>query len=131
MGNGQIGALIDYLNDVYVEGLIATNFYVDKDEFYNTISNDELYITIQEAQSMKIDSERVRMVLDEIDIESSYFISQCLTNGYEWMDKNYRRNKMIIINFLSLLYPAQDFDKYSDVQILDMMRGIIDLKIKL
>ena len=38
---------------------------------------------------------------------------------------------MIIINFLSLLYPTQDFDKYSDVQILDMMRGIIDLKIKL
>ena len=131
LGNGQIGALIDYLNDVYVEGLIATNFYVDKNEFYNTISNDELYIMIQEAQSMKIDSERVRMVLDEIDAQSSYFISQCLTNGYEWMDKNYRRNKMIIINFLSLLYPAQDFEKFSDVQILDMMRGIIDLKIKL
>lgn len=131
LGKGQIGSLIDYLNDVYVEGLIATNFYVDKNEFYNTIANDELYVTIQEAQSMKVDPELVRKALDEIDVESSYFISQCLTNGYEWMDQRYRRNKMTIIDFLSSLYPAQNIEKYSDAQILDMMQSIIELKIKL
>ncbi len=128
VGKGAIGDLIDYLNDVYVEGLMTTCIGLTKDALYESLMSDEIYVTLQEALANKVCRKDVEKATERLDIESANYIYQCLKKGYEYLDKTYRKNKEAIIDFLYDLFPATNIMKMSDVELLEMMKQVINSK---
>lgn len=125
-GHGKVGELIDYLNDVYTEGLMTNHYYTTKDIFYDTLVNDDIYLTLQEAvNSLTISDEMIDSALSKLDIESANFIYKVLEKGYSYLDSNFRRNKEAVIDFLYELYPNKNLSKASDVELLDLMNAVL------
>jgi len=125
-GRGKVGELIDYLNDVYTEGLMSNHYYTTKDIFYETLVNDDIYLTLQEAvNSLTISDEMIDAALSKLDIESANFIYKVLEKGYSYLDSNFRRNKEAVIDFLYELYPNKNLSKASDVELLDLMNAVL------
>lgn len=54
-------------------------------------------------------------------------IEQLLKNDFEYLDKNFKKEKSVIIDFLSFMYPAESFKKTTDDVILEYMTELSEL----
>lgn len=130
VGKGRVGELLGELQDIYTEGLLIANAYESKDKFYNNIINDDLYVALNEG-NIELTPEAVEAAINSQSIETSYFIIECIRNGYAWLDKNYRKNKYKLVDFLYDLYQTENIYKWSDASILEAMSKVIALEPKL
>lgn len=129
--NNGLGEYINVLMDVYTESILVNNINDTKKQFYERLINDDMFIMLNEMKRVTIDRDAVMNALMRIGVDSSYFISQCLKNGYNWMDSKYRRNKMHIIDFLAELSGDDNIINASDAEILQKMQNIIDMNINI
>ena len=121
--------LLQELQDMYTESLILKNYNHGNINLMEVLVQDDIYMLLTEMNRWaKPDALRkdIDLILSDYDHVSRNFIKDCLEQGFEYLDANYRKNKKLIVHFLEGLYPTESFTKKSDVYILEMMNDIIN-----
>jgi hypothetical protein len=60
-------------------------------------------------------------VFNELDKHSVNIIKDLLAGDFENLDSHFKSNKKLIIKFLSLVYPTENFSRKTDVALLEYM----------
>jgi transposase len=109
--------MFDVMNlskDVIIETILADNTFILLEELTKW-SNKNVYINA-------INNAFERMSSKEVTV-----IEGILKNDFEYLDKNFKKEKSVIIDFLSFMYPTESFKKKSDVSILEYMTELSEL----
>jgi hypothetical protein len=61
------------------------------------------------------------------DTTKSDYIVHCLRDGFDYIDSTYRNNKLVIMEFLSIVEPTESFGKRSDAYIIDKLSELSDM----
>lgn len=124
---------MDILLDIqssYNESLMCDMLNFDKDTVVENLLADDTFILLEELTKWSnknvyinsIDSAFKNMSSKEIAL-----IEQLLKNDFEYLDKNFKKEKSVIIDFLSFMYPTESFKKKTDVAILEYMTELSEL----
>ena len=121
--------ILSDIADMYNESLVVQLFQLDKQVIRESLLNDDIYLLFEELNRWA-DKEAYMMAinttLDKFSIKESRFIYDCLIKGFDYLDSNYKKNKQLIVWFLSELYPTENITKMSDVNILELMNELIE-----
>ena len=118
---------MDILSDllqIYTESLLCDIYNLGREQIYETLISDDMFMMLEavtrwDSKSRLEDS--MRSVLDSLnDVEADYIV-QCMQEGFDFIDSSYRKNKPLIVKFLSLMEPTDTFTRRSDAYILDKM----------
>lgn len=113
----KIVGVMDQGKEVILETLISSDLYV-------------LYESLDRWPNKKIYQNSVDHATDELSVDDALFIFNCLRNGREYFEKNYKKNKPVVIAFLNNLYPAENFKRSSDDDIQERMFELINYSIE-
>jgi hypothetical protein len=117
------------LQSAYNESLMFDIINLDKDMMVEAIINDDTFILLEELtkwsnKSVYINS--LNIAFDAIGNDKE-IIKKMLSNGFDFLDKNFKSNKKTIIKFLSSMYPTESFIKKTDVSLLEYMDELGEL----
>lgn len=118
---------------MYSESLVAQLFQLDKEMIKESLLNDDIYLLLEELtrwNNKNVFMNAVNNVCDKFSVAEARFIYDVLTKGFEYLDSNYKKNKSLIIWFLSELYPAENMAKKTDVNLLELMNELIEVNNK-
>lgn len=99
-------------------------------EVAEALRNDDVYIMLEELRKWNTKDElkkSLEYATKHMTFGDSIFIYDCVENGFEFLDANYKKEKATVINFLSLMHPTESFRKKTDLYILEKMQEIINL----
>ena len=65
--------------------------------------------------------------LDKLNIEDSKKLINIFSSDFEAIDSNYKKNKRLILFFLSNMYPSENLSRKTDVALIEYMKDIQDL----
>jgi hypothetical protein len=121
--------ILSDIADMYNESLVVQLFQLDKQVIRESLLNDDIYLLFEELNRWA-DKEAYMMAinttLNKFSIKEARFIYDCLIKGFDYLDSNYKKNKQLIVWFLSELYPTENITKMSDVNILELMNELIE-----
>ena len=121
--------LLSDIADMYNEALFVQLYQMDQQIIEESLLNDDIYLLLEEINrwsDKEVFKNHIITVTNKFSVDEARFIYDCLTNGFEWLDSNYKKNKSLIIWFLSEMYPTETIKRKSDVEILEMMEELID-----
>lgn len=115
------------IQDIYNEGLMIEMIHMDREQILETLLNDDTFILLEEinrwSTASKFES-ALNNALSNMDEKSSDIIIELLGGEFDDIDNQYKKNKKIIILFLSNMYPTETFLRKSDVAIIDRMHEL-------
>jgi RNA polymerase sigma factor (sigma-70 family) len=121
--------ILSDIADMYNESLVVQLFQLDKQVIRESLLNDDIYLLFEELNRWA-DKDAYMMAinttLNKFSIKEARFIYDCLIKGFDYLDSNYKKNKQLIVWFLSELYPTENITKMSDVNILELMNELIE-----
>lgn len=120
--------LLDIL-EIYTESLMIENHYKTKSEIIETFRSDDTFILLEELAKWdvkKIFKDSYLNSINRLDAAEKIIINEIMINNFEFLDKNYKKNKKIIINFLDIMLPADNIFIWSDVKVLLKMNEVMD-----
>ena len=118
--------LLSDIQDIYNESLMIELMGFEKEAIIEALINDDMFILLEELNRWKnknVFGNALGNALMKMDNDSN-IISDILEGDFEYLDSNYKKNKKIIIEFLSYMYPTTTFNKKTDVDILEMMQEL-------
>ncbi len=117
--------IADALRRIYCESLMKDLVYLDdKQAIYEALIADDMFIMLEELNrwnNKQLFINSIHSALDKFAIEDAKYLIECLERGFEYIDDTFKKYKNIIIYFLSYLYPTKNFNRASDVSIIDEM----------
>lgn len=118
------------IQDIYNEGLMIEMIHMDREQILETLLNDDTFILLEEinrwSTASKFESS-LNNALSYMDEKSSDIITELLGGGFDDIDDQYKKNKRIIVTFLSNMYPTESFARKSDVAIIDRMHELQEI----
>jgi hypothetical protein len=63
-------------------------------------------------------------VLDELGPREGKVIEEILDNDFDFLDRHFKADKKLIIKFLGLMYPTENFSRRTDVALLEYMEEL-------
>ena len=122
-----LSVLMD-LQNIYNEGLMVELIHMDREQILETLLNDDTFILLEEINRWSTASQFNSAVsLSLTDMKDRDVIINILKGGFEDIDSQYKKNKKIIVAFLSNMYPTESFVRKSDVAIIDRMNELQDI----
>ena len=121
--------LMDLLSS-YNESLMLDIMNLDKQMMIEAILADDTFILLEELtrwSNKDVYINTVENALNEFDKKEISILKDILSEDFNYLDKNYKTYKKIIIKFLTIIYPTESFNRKSDVAILQAMQEISDL----
>lgn len=118
------------LQDIYNEGLVVELIHMDREQIIESLLNDDTFILLEEINRWSNASRfeaAVNTALDVLDEKSADIIVDLLQGSFDDLDSQYKKNKKLIIIFLSNMYPTETFYRKSDVEIIDRMHELQDI----
>jgi len=115
------------LQDIYNEGLMIEMIHMDRQQIIESLLNDDTFILLEEINRWSTASKfeaSLNNALSYMDKKSGEVIVDLLGGGFDDIDDQYKKNKKIIIVFLSNMYPTETFLRKSDVEIIDRMKEL-------
>lgn len=129
--NPKAAAILSDLRDMYTEGLLSDMYDRPKNEIYETLINDDVFVLLESVtkwDSREKLSNSINSALDQMaDTTKADYIVRCMRDGFDFVDSTYRKHKNGIVEFLSIMEPTETFGKRSDAFILDKMTELSDL----
>lgn len=132
--NPQAHSIISNIKDMYMESLIVDMLGMDKDYIIESLYNDPTYIMLEEItrwSDKAILTNAVYAACDKMSITDAKFIFDCLMNGVDYLNQHLKKNKKLVVWFLSEVYPAIGMQRKSDVDLVGYMTELIDAAKKL
>lgn len=136
--NKKASDILSDIRDAYNESLMVDLAGLDKQEIMEALSNDDMFILLEELnrwndfyifKNMLFDN------LEKLSIQDKKSISILLKGDFNTLDMNFKKYKKLIIDFLSNMYPSENMNKKTDVSLLEYMEElqnyIVKYKIKL
>lgn len=126
--NPRAHQMMQDLRDIYTESLLRDLIYMDKEVIIETLYNDHTYILLEDMtrwNNKQILIQSVNAACDHFDIEEVKFIYNCLIKGVDFLKKNIKKEKYLIIDFLSEIYPSEDMTHKSPDELVDYMNELI------
>lgn len=121
--NPQVADIISDLRDLYTEALMLDSYSYGKSFVLETLSGDDTYILLNEMT--RWDDPRVFLPMVDGALKmSDKIIPKILDGDFNTIDQNLKKNKMQIVKFLTIMYPAEDFRRKSDVDLLQLMSDV-------
>lgn len=115
------------LQDIYNEGLVVELIHMDREQIIESLLNDDTFILLEEinrwSNAGRFES-ALNAALDVLDHKSVDIIIDLLQGSFDDLDSQYKKNKKLIIIFLSNMYPTETFYRKSDVEIIDRMHEL-------
>ena len=124
--NKRAAEILSDIQDIYNESLMIELMGFDKNEILEALINDDMFILLEELNMWKnkiVFNNALNNSLSKIGNNEDVIID-LLSNDFEYLDSNYKKNKKLIINFLSSMYPTTSFRGKSDVELLEMMEEL-------
>jgi len=121
------------LQDIYNEGLMVELFHMDKQQILEALLNDDTFILLEEINrwaKKDVFNNAVKTSLENMKSEDVKTIDTLLKGTFDDLDANYKKNKKVIVAFLSNMYPTETFVRKSDVDIIDRMNELQDINKK-
>lgn len=120
--------ILSGIQDIYNESLMIEMSGLNKNEILETLSNDDMFILLEELNrwnNKDIFKNAINISLDKLNDGEDEIIN-ILKGDFEYLDSVYKKNKKIIISFLSNLYPAENMNRKTDVSLLEYMEELQD-----
>lgn len=121
------------LQDIYNEGLMIELFHMDKQQIVECLLNDDTFILLEEINrwaKKDVFNNAIKSSLKNMKPEDVKTIENLLKGNFDDLDINYKKNKKVIVAFLSSMYPTETFVRKSDVDIIDRMNELQDINKK-
>ena len=118
------------IQDIYNEGLMIEMIHMGREQIIETLLSDDTFILLEEINRWaKKDSfnSAVDNALETVKQEDEKIIRDILKGSFDDLDSNYKKNKRVIVTFLSSMYPTESFLRKSDVAIIDRMSELQDI----
>ena len=118
--------ILSDIQDIYNESIMIELIGFNKEEILEALINDDMFILLEELNMWKnknVFSNALANSLSKLETERDIIID-LLSKDFEYLDSNYKKNKKLIIKFLSHMYPTTSFKNKSDIDILEMMEEL-------
>lgn len=120
--------ILQDIQDMYTEALMIEMLGYTKDEIFETLINDDMYILLEELTKWNyktVFNQAMRDTFSMIpDQKDKKILIDILKGDFEYLDNNFKKNKNLIILFLSNLYPTENMKKKTDVDLLNYMSDL-------
>lgn len=116
--------ILSGIQDIYNESLMMDLVGFNRTEILEALTNDDTFILLEELNrwsNKEVFRKSVYNALDRLNIEDSLIITDMLSNDFDYIDARYKKNRRLILFFLSNMYPTENFTRKSDVTILEYM----------
>ena len=121
--------ILTSLNDIYNENLMVDMISYSKSAIIEALASDDLYILLEEMTrwNKKESFDRdLSAVLKSLDSEKNKkFIIDLLGADFNFADEYLKKQKDVILKFMSLMYPTENISKLTDV---DKLQKIVELQ---
>ena len=127
--NPQAIKLVSKLRDIYTESLLKELIYFDKEYIAEYLYNDSTYILLENMtrwDNKQLLIHTVHTACDRMNIKDAKIIYYCLVKDDDYLVKQIKKNKKLIISFLADVYPMEDMVHKYESELLDYMREIIN-----
>ena len=115
--------------DTYNESLLLSLFGMSKEFIMESLIKDDTFILLEELNrwgNKDVFIDTLDTSLNKLNGKDKKLIENILEGDFETLDSNFKKNKHMIIEFLSHMYPTEPMLKKSDVSLLDYMSEIQD-----
>lgn len=115
------------LQDIYNEGLVVELIHMDREQIIESLLNDDTFILLEELNRWSTADKfenAITTAIHDMSGEDSGVITELLKGDFDDIDNLYKKNKKIIVIFLSNMYPTESFTRKSDVAIIDRMHEL-------
>jgi len=120
--------ILQDIQDMYTESLMIEMLGYTKEEIFETLINDDMYILLEELTKWNyktVFNQAMRDTFSMIpDQKDKKILIDILKGDFEYLDNNFKKNKNLIILFLSNLYPTENMKKKTDVDLLNYMSDL-------
>lgn len=120
--------ILQDIQDMYTESLMIEMLGYTRDEIVETLINDDMYILLEELTKWNyktVFNQAMRDTFSMIpDQKDKKILIDILKGDFEYLDNNFKKNKNLIILFLSNLYPTENMKKKTDVDLLNYMSDL-------
>lgn len=115
------------IQDIYNEGLMIEMIHMDREQILETLLNDDTFILLEElnrwSTADKLET-AITLAIQNMSHKEASFIAELLKGDFDDIDNLYKKNRKIIVAFLSNMYPTESFTRKSDVDIIDRMHEL-------
>ena len=118
--------LLVSLMDSYNESLMIELLGCDKDAILERLSNDDIYILLEEITKWCNKDVFARSLNNSL-VGNSEIILNILNGGFEEVDLNIKKYKKDIIKFLSNMYPTENMSRKTDVDLIEYMMELQEI----
>ena len=118
--------LLVSLMDSYNESLMIELLGCDKDAILERLSNDDIYILLEEITKWCNKDVFARSLNNSL-AGNSEIILNILNGGFEEVDLNIKKYKKDIIKFLSNMYPTENMSRKTDVDLIEYMMELQEI----
>lgn len=122
---GALELLMD-LRESYNESLMIELFGCDKETILERLSNDDIYILLEEITKWN-NKDVFKRALNTSLSGNKDIILDILSGGFEEIDNNIKRYKKDIITFLNNMYPTENFIRKTDVDVIEYMMELQEI----
>ena len=114
------------LNESYNESLMIELFGCDKDTILERLSNDDIYILLEEITRWH-NKDVFKRALTSALPGNQDTILNILKGGFEEVDDNIKKYKKDIVKFLSSMYPTENMSRKTDVDLIEYMMELQEI----
>jgi RNA polymerase sigma factor (sigma-70 family) len=115
------------LQATYNESLLLDLMGMDKEQMIEAIISDDMFILLEELTkwaNKDVFKGTLYNVLDELGQREGKVIEEILDNDFDFLDRHFKAEKKLIIKFLGLMYPTENFSRRTDVALLEYMEEL-------
>lgn len=122
---GALELLMD-LKESYNESLMIELFRCDKETILERLSNDDIYILLEEITRWN-NKDVFKRALNAALPSNNDIILDILNGGFEEVDNNIKKYRKDIITFLNNMYPTENFIRKTDVDLIEYMMELQEI----
>lgn len=121
--------ILTSLNDIYNENLMVDMISYSKSAIIEALASDDLYILLEEMtkwnKKESFDSDLSAVLKSMGSEKNKKFIIDLLSADFNFADEYLKKQKDVILKFMSLMYPTENISKLTDV---DKLQKIVELQ---
>lgn len=122
--------ILKQLQESYTISMMTSLVGLNRSMIIDALINDDIFILLEELNSMS-DKESFKAIIEpalaRLPKTDSKYILKVLQEGFDYLDSTFKKNKKVIILFLSDVYPTEAIANKTDVALLEYMMNIYNM----
>lgn len=122
--------ILKQLQESYTISMMTSLVGLNRSMIIDALINDDIFILLEELNSMS-DKESFKAIIEpalaRLPNADSKYILKVLQEGFDYLDSTFKKNKKVIILFLSDVYPTEAIANKTDVALLEYMMNIYNM----